>query len=111
MILWRLRSTQVGLGSSLTFSGRLATPSIMSSSAEMGATEAARWRREMTPEGDQRHVEPNALLAAPLRVINVGLESFADNLASQGVEVVHVRWAPPAGGDAQLASLLAKLQG
>ncbi len=55
-------------------------------------------------------VAPNTLLAAPPRVINIGLELFAENLASQGAQVVHVRWSPPAGGNARLASLLAKLR-
>ena len=53
---------------------------------------------------------PSTLLAAPPRVINVGLELFAENLTSQGAKVVHVRWSPPAGGNARLASLLAKLR-
>jgi FdrA protein len=65
----------------------------------------------MCPDQDRNPVEPNALLAAPPRVINVGLELFAQNLASQGAKVVHVQWSPPAGGNARLASLLAKLQG
>lgn len=50
-----------------------------------------------------------SLLDAPPRVINVGLERFAEDLAAQGVAVRHVQWAPPAGGDARLADLLAKL--
>ena len=49
------------------------------------------------------------LLAAPPRVVNVGLELFASDLASQGAPVVHVQWSPPAGGNAQLADLLSKL--
>ena len=65
----------------------------------------------MDPEKDERRGQPNSLLAAPPRVINVGLEFFAENLASQGAQVVHVRWSPPAGGDARLAGLLAKLRG
>ena len=64
----------------------------------------------MCPEEDQDRVEPNALLAVPPRVINVGLELFAENLVSQGAKVVHVRWSPPAGGNAYLANLLTKLQ-
>ena len=55
------------------------------------------------------HVEATALLTVPPRVINIGLELFAENLASQGAQVVHVRWSPPAGGNSQLANLLAKL--
>jgi FdrA protein len=54
---------------------------------------------------------PRDLLAAPPRVINIGLETFAVNLASQGIKVEHVRWSPPAGGNARLAALLGKLQG
>ena len=50
-----------------------------------------------------------ALLAAPLRVVNIGLELFATDLASQGTPVVHVQWSPPAGGNAHLADLLGKL--
>jgi FdrA protein len=49
------------------------------------------------------------LLTAPVRVINVGLEGFADDLRAQGVPVTHVAWSPPAGGDERLAALLAKL--
>jgi FdrA protein len=52
-----------------------------------------------------------ALLAVPPRVVNVGLELFAEDLARQGAQVVHVRWSPPAGGNARLADLLAKLRG
>jgi FdrA protein len=51
------------------------------------------------------------LLAAPPRVINIGLEIFAADLASRGAEVAHVRWSPPAGGNPRLAGLLEKLQG
>ncbi len=49
------------------------------------------------------------LLTTPVSVINVGLEGFADELRAVGVPVVHVQWQPPAGGDARLAALLAKL--
>ena len=64
----------------------------------------------MCPDEAQNRIEPNALLAAAPRVVNVGLELFAEDLARQGANVVHVRWSPPAGGDARLADLLAKLQ-
>ena len=53
--------------------------------------------------------EINNLLEAPLQVVNVGLEVFAEELAQQGVEVLHVEWSPPAGGDPELAELLSKL--
>ncbi|MGE3536586.1 MAG: acyl-CoA synthetase FdrA [Candidatus Tectimicrobiota bacterium] len=68
-----------------------------------------------------RHAQPSlppvsmpeqlaALLATGPRVINVGLEMFATQLAAQGVPVVQVDWRPPAGGDTRLASLLARLR-
>ncbi len=50
-----------------------------------------------------------SLLEQPLRVINLGLEVFALELAAAGVPVVHVDWRPPAGGDPRLAALLAQL--
>ena len=50
------------------------------------------------------------LLAAAPRVVNVGLEMFAANLAARGASVVHVEWSPPAGGDSRLAGLLEKLR-
>ena len=53
--------------------------------------------------------EKKQLLEEPLQVINIGLEGFAMELKEQGVEVVHVDWVPPAGGDAKLAELLSKL--
>jgi FdrA protein len=53
--------------------------------------------------------EINELLEEPLKIVNIGLEGFARELDQQGVEVVHVDWAPPAGGDPKLADLLSKL--
>jgi hypothetical protein len=37
----------------------------------------------------------DALLAGSLRVVNVGLESFARDLAANGAAVAHVDWSPP----------------
>lgn len=51
-----------------------------------------------------------ALLAGPPVVVNLGLERFARELAAAGVPVVHVDWAPPAGGDARLVTLLDALE-
>jgi len=53
--------------------------------------------------------EIKTLLDAPLKVVNIGLEGFASELDAQGVEVIQVDWAPPAGGDPKLADLLSKL--
>ncbi len=49
-------------------------------------------------------------LHRPLRVINLGLQSFAVELEEADVEVLHVDWRPPSGGDARLLALLASLQ-
>lgn len=46
----------------------------------------------------------------PLRVINIGIAVFAENLRAEGIEVVHVDWRPPTAGDARLAALLARLE-
>jgi len=56
----------------------------------------------MTQEG--------VLPADPLRVINIGLELFAEDLKAVGVEVVHVDWRPPSGANPRLAALLASLE-
>src|SRR5512145_1474882 len=37
----------------------------------------------------------DALLGGPVRIVNVGLEGFARDLAVNGATVVHVEWKPP----------------
>jgi len=49
-------------------------------------------------------------LPETIRVINIGLASFADDLRAAGVRVVDLDWRPPAGGNARLAALLAQLE-
>lgn len=49
------------------------------------------------------------ILTEKLKVVNIGISTFADDLRSQGVEVVHVDWKPPAGGDIEMLRLLEKL--
>ncbi len=51
----------------------------------------------------------DALFAGAIRVINIGLEGFADDLAAAGIEVIHLDWRPPAGGNSKMASLLGSL--
>lgn len=41
--------------------------------------------------------------------INIGIYDFAESLQIQGIEVIHVNWAPPAGGDPEMMELLDKL--
>lgn len=52
----------------------------------------------------------NKLFETPLHVVNFGIESFYDDLASQKVDAVHVDWKPVAGGDKAAAANLRKLQ-
>ena len=49
------------------------------------------------------------LLGARPSIVNIGLRSFADNLASMGADCVHVDWQPPVQGDPGLARKLAAL--
>lgn len=53
--------------------------------------------------------EAATLLATPVRVINVGLELFAESLTAQQADVIAVDWQPPAGGKQNLIDLLDKL--
>ena len=49
------------------------------------------------------------LIGRDLKVINIGIKSFADSLRTQGVDVMHLDWHPPAGGDKKMIDLLSKL--
>lgn len=55
--------------------------------------------------------KPKHLLKTPLKVVNLGLDGFADDLARQRAQVIRVQWTPPAGGKPELARLLSKLGG
>ena len=49
-------------------------------------------------------------LQAPLAAINVGLESFAENLKAQEVPAIQVDWRPPAGGNEKLMGILERMK-
>jgi hypothetical protein len=51
----------------------------------------------------------NALLQKPIIAVNIGLESFAQSLQEQDVEVAHLSWTPPAGGDQEMMDILDSL--
>ncbi|MDK9711018.1 fdrA domain protein [Acidaminobacter sp.] len=53
----------------------------------------------------------NGLFEKQLKVANLGLETFYEDLKSQSVEVIQVDWRPPAGGNEKMLSLLGKLKG
>jgi len=41
-----------------------------------------------------------------LKIINIGLRKFTEELENQDIEVVQIDWSPPAGGDHELIDLL-----
>ena len=46
------------------------------------------------------------LFDSELVVINIGVRQFSESLLEQDVEVVHIDWSPPAGGDQEMIDLL-----
>ena len=50
----------------------------------------------------------NEFLESEVKVVNIGLESFARELGERGVPTVHLDWSPPAA-NARIRDLLAKL--
>ncbi|SDY76625.1 hypothetical protein SAMN05660462_00834 [Proteiniborus ethanoligenes] len=52
----------------------------------------------------------NKLFKEELKVVNIGLESFYNDLKKQKVSAIHVNWRPAAGGNKKLASLLSRLK-
>ncbi len=50
------------------------------------------------------------LFDGELKVINIGLSGFAEELDEQEVPVVHVDWKPPAGGNKKVQNLLNQLK-
>jgi len=57
----------------------------------------------------QKKSKDKTILSQKLKVVNIGVSTFADDLRSQDIEVVHVDWKPPAGGDVEMLRLLEKL--
>lgn len=57
----------------------------------------------------EKNTKAAALLTGSLKVINIGIPTFADDLRTQGAQVVSVDWKPPAGGDLDMLKLLEKL--
>jgi hypothetical protein len=49
------------------------------------------------------------LFESELKVINVGLDVFRDDLAAQSVRVVQVNFSPPAKVEKEYEDILAKL--
>lgn len=51
-----------------------------------------------------------SLFHQSIRVINVGVPTFADDLRKQGVPVQSVDWRPAAGGNEKIAGLLKRIR-
>ncbi|MFB6344539.1 MAG: DUF1116 domain-containing protein, partial [bacterium] len=47
-----------------------------------------------------------SIFSDELRVINLGLEGFAEDLQHHGVDVVNVDWSPPADGNSELVEAI-----
>ena len=52
----------------------------------------------------------NDLFQEELKVVNMGLESFYEDLKGQGVSAIHVQWKPVAGGNPRMAARLKRLK-
>jgi hypothetical protein len=50
-----------------------------------------------------------ALLHGQVKVVNIGLPGFADELRAASVPVIQLDWAPPVIADPRTRALLAKL--
>ena len=55
-------------------------------------------------------VKIKKLFQQELKIINMGLESFNENLKKQNIKTVQVDWKPPARGNKKMLSLLDKLK-
>lgn len=54
-------------------------------------------------------MEIDKLLQSEVRVVNIGLSGFAQDLESRKTPVVHVEWSPPAVTNPKISDLLAKM--
>ncbi|WP_223587910.1 DUF1116 domain-containing protein [Neobacillus bataviensis] len=52
----------------------------------------------------------NELFKSKPHVVNVGIESFKDDLLQQGAQVIHLDWTPPGRGNPALIAALDKLE-
>ncbi|MBN2677732.1 MAG: acyl-CoA synthetase FdrA [Anaerolineaceae bacterium] len=64
---------------------------------------------EATPTPTATQVDL-ASLQADVSGINIGLESFYENLKAQNVPAVHVEWSPPAGDNEKLKGILERMK-
>jgi FdrA protein len=62
-----------------------------------------------TPEEQEMYPVGLEILGAPIAV-NIGLESFYDDLVEQGVSAMQLDWRPPARGSEQVISILERMR-
>lgn len=51
----------------------------------------------------------NEIFSRELKILNIGLNQFYEDLKEERVEVIQMDWSPPAGGDSESADILSKL--
>ena len=51
----------------------------------------------------------NELFSQEIKVVNIGLEDFGDNVRQCGAEAIQLDWVPPAQGDVETGKALANL--
>ena len=52
----------------------------------------------------------NELFTKELKVANIGIKSFYEDLKAQEKPAIHIQWKPIAGGDKRLAEMLQLLK-
>lgn len=51
----------------------------------------------------------NELFSQEIKAVNIGIESFGDNVRQCGAQAIQLEWVPPAQGDFETGKVLAKL--
>ena len=51
----------------------------------------------------------NELFSQDIKAVNIGLESFGDNVRQCGAQAIQIEWVPPAQGDFETGKVLSKL--
>ena len=50
------------------------------------------------------------LLESKLKVINMGIQQFSDQLREEGQQVIQMAWRPPAGGNQEMLDIIDRLR-
>lgn len=83
---------------------------VVEADSEAAADKALAAMEEMISSGSSGGGnESRDIFNQEIRAVNIGLDIFRDALLAQGVEVVHVDWEVPAGGDEEIIDILKKM--